>query len=95
MEKNIRNKTFQECSLAELKREASRQMGMKALKCPECGKGVLNTHIDEQHNVEVVIFDCLFSATFDRGIQPEEAQKKLNEFKTSGGLQDWLERGMF
>lgn len=86
-------KTFQEASLAELKREATRQMGMKNLKCPECGETVLSTSIEE--DVEVVVFKCMFSATFNRGIQPEEAQKRLNEFKSSGNMQKWLEKGLF
>lgn len=86
-------KTFQEASLAELKREATRQMGMKNLKCPECGETVLITRIEE--DVEVVVFKCMFSATFNRGIQPDEAQKRLNEFKSSGNMQKWLEKGLF
>lgn len=91
--KPIKNKTFQEATLAELKREATRQMGLKNLKCPECGEGVLATHIEEDN--ETVVFKCLFSATFDRGVQPEEAQKKLNEFKSSGRMLEWLQKGLF
>lgn len=87
------NKPFEDCTLAELKREAQRQIGMKKLKCPECGQVVLTTHIER--NLEVVVFRCLFSATFDRGIQPEEAQARLDEFKTTGKMADWLKRGLF
>lgn len=93
--KNIQHKTFRECSLAELKREATRQMALKGLKCPECGASVLHTNIDTVRDIEVVVFRCLFSATFDRGISPEDAQKRLDEFKSSGNMQKWLERGLF
>lgn len=81
---SIKNKTFQESSLAELKREATRQMGMKKLKCPECGAETVFYTIDENANVEVVVFECLFSATFDRGISPEEAERLLEEYKAGG-----------
>lgn len=93
MEKPIRNKPFSECTTAELIRETRRQTGLKGLKCPECGEGVLHTNIEE--DVEVVVFRCLFSATFDRGVSVEDAQKKLDEFKKSGRMQKWLEKGLF
>lgn len=79
--KPVKNKTFQTATLAELKREATRQMGMKKLKCPECGAPVIFTHIDEATNTETVMFKCLFAGTFDRGISPEEAQRRLEEYK--------------
>lgn len=89
-----KNKTFQEASLAELRKEATRQMTLRRqLKCPECGEAVLHYHIEE--DCESVVFRCLFSATFDRGISPENAQRKLDEFKKSGKMQEWLERGLF
>jgi predicted nucleic acid-binding Zn-ribbon protein len=91
--KPISQKTFRECSLAELKEEAVRQMALLNLKCPECGKKVLRYHIEEDN--EVAVFECLFSAMFDRGISPEEAQKKLDEFKSSGKMEEWLKRGIF
>lgn len=68
---------------------------LKELRCPECGAVVLSTHIDEQNNAEVVIFKCFFSAVFERGISVEDAQKKLDEFKSSGEMLKWLKRGLF
>lgn len=62
---------------------------MEKLRCPECGEGVLHRYVDEQH--EVVVFKCLFSATFDKGINAEEAQKKLDEFKSSGRMKEWAQ----
>ena len=94
MGKPISEKSFNDCSLAELKREATRQMGMKQLKCPECGEPVLSHVIDDQKNIEVVVFKCLFSATFDRGISPEDAQKKLAEFKSSGKMREGFSGGL-
>lgn len=93
--KKIQHKTFQECSLAELKREAQRQTAMKQLKCPECGETVDAYSIDAERNVEFVLFKCAFSATFDRGVHPEEAQKKLNDFQKSGEMEKWLKKGLF
>ena len=91
--KPIREKTFSECTTAELIREAKRQTALKTLKCPECGEGVLSTHIEE--DTETVVFKCMFSATFDRGVSPEDAQKKLDEFKSSGKMLEWLKEPWF
>lgn len=91
--KSIRNKTFQEATMKELTDEAKRQMGLKELRCPECRAPVLATHIEE--DCEVVVFKCLFSATFDRGVQPDEAQKHLDAFKSSGKMLEWLKKGWF
>lgn len=51
--------------------------------------------IQESADGDVVIFNCFFSATFEKEISPEEAQKRLNEFKSSGKMEEWLKRGLF
>lgn len=51
--------------------------------------------VQESADFDVVIFKCFFSATFDKGISPEEAQKRLKEFKSSGKMEEWLKRGLF
>jgi uncharacterized Zn finger protein len=63
------------------------------LKCPECGE--VPSIIRAENNLLVVVFKCMFSATFNVDITPEEAQKRLDEFKTSGNMQKWLEGGLF
>lgn len=66
---------------------------MGKLKCPECGE-------DEQfrsgnNRTVMVLFKCGFSATFDAGLSEEEMQKKLDEFKASGKMDEWIKRPWF
>lgn len=77
----------------ELMEEMKKRLGLKSLKCPECGEGVLN--VQEAPDFDIVVFNCMFSATFDKGITAEDAQKRLNEFKASGRMEEWLRKPLF
>ena len=80
---------FLESSLEEYSSEKiiERTIG---LKCPDCGQGVIEVipHNDDKINVKVVIFECLFSATFNMEDSLNEMQQKLDEAKKTGKLKD-------
>jgi hypothetical protein len=63
------------------------------LKCPECGAEVLR-RVHADHKVIVVVFKCFFSATFDEGLSDEDMQSKLDEFKRSGKMAEWVRKPM-
>lgn len=58
------------------------------LKCPECKKGVIQVIplIDENQKIKVVVFECLFSGTFNLWDNLAEMQQKLDEAKKLGKL---------
>jgi hypothetical protein len=62
------------------------------LKCPECGAEVLSRYQDSEHGLLVIIFKCLFSATFEDNLTNEEMQRRLDEFKSSGRMLEWLKK---
>jgi len=71
------------------------QEDLKNLKCPECGAKVSFTTKDQSGKLVIVFFSCAFSATFDSDTTSEEAQKRLDEFKSSGKLKEWAEKPLF
>lgn len=57
------------------------------LICPACEKGVREIIIpDNNDKVKVVVFECLFSATFDVQDKVKDMQIKLNKAKKDGTL---------
>jgi hypothetical protein len=64
------------------------------LKCPECGAPVIFVREEPERQLVSVSFKCMFSAMLN-SYAPEEAQRILDEFKSSGRMQKWLEGGMF
>jgi len=63
------------------------------LHCPRCGADVLTTRHDSQKKVIVVIFKCIFSATFDDDLSEDEMQKQLDKFESSGKMEEWIKGG--
>ena len=56
------------------------------LECPECGKPPKWVTPLKTQKVKIVLFECLFSATFDIDQNVEEMQKRLDEAKKTGKL---------
>ena len=63
-------------------------------KCPECGEGVMSVTPSFDQKIKVVIFNCLFSATFDLWDNLAKMQERLDEAKKIGKLESWgIKRG--
>lgn len=62
----------------------------KELKCPECREQPIYVRIpDNIKSVKIIIFKCLFSATFDIESSVEEMQAKLDAAHKSGKLKEF------
>lgn len=64
------------------------------LVCPECGCNVMSVNIpDNNQDVKVIIFKCMFSVTVNANDKVEEIQKKMIEAKKSGKLKSFGIKG--
>lgn len=49
------------------------------LKCPFCSAPECRRFVSEEAGVEVVLFECFFSVTFEAGLSEEEKARRLEE----------------
>lgn len=92
LDKSMEEIQFSEGDL-EMYREPSLLEQHMELKCPECGKPPKWVTMPPNQKIKIVVFECLFSATFDINQNVKEMQKRLNEAKKTGKLESFGIKG--
>jgi len=63
------------------------------LECPQCGKPEIKRI--KQDNVQHVLFGCMLMVTLPTDKNDIELQSILDEWKRTGGLEEWLKKPLF
>lgn len=72
-----------------------RHLHVQKLKCPECGKAEMQRVMTYSQTEQVtVLFECLFSATFDVEKTDQEKQEQLDKWHKEGGMEKWLKQSV-
>jgi len=65
----------------------------KMLECPQCGQPEIKRI--KQGNVQHVLFGCMLMVTLPADKDDVQLQHQLDEWKRTGGLEEWLKKPMF
>lgn len=60
------------------------------LYCPKCKSPEIRRM--QHHHGVTVLFGCMFSATFDKGLTDEKMQEILNDAERTGKIDEWLRK---
>jgi len=63
------------------------------LECPQCGQPEIKRI--KQGNVQHVLFGCMLMVTLPTDKNDVQLQHQLDEWKRTGGLEEWLKKPMF